>query len=220
MQAVNSEAARADWTRPEGRQDDDQVAADNRGLEWRSWLVRGAVALAVGVLAALFPFGAWLSLTVLVAGYALADGVLALADAGRRRRKKRPPRWGLMFRGLTGLLVGVAFLFAPFLTMVSVGIVAAVLLAFWAVMIGALELTAAIRHRKETKGEWLLMLYGVITIAAGLALLLMLVLAPQWTILSLTAVVGIYAVLSGIVLIVHGLGLWRLERQAMRGEAA
>lgn len=175
--------------------------------EWRWYLVRGAVALIVGLLAVAFPFAAWFGLTVLVAGYAIADGVLALSAARRRRR-----RWGMAVRGVTGLLVGVAFLVAPLLTIVSVGIVASVLTAAWLMLIGALELVAAVRHRKEIKGEWLLMLYGLVTLVAGVALLLLLAFAPEWTLLSLAALVGMYAILSGLVLIIHGIGLWRLGR--------
>lgn len=181
--------------------------------EWRWYVTRGAATILLGLLIAAFPLVAWIGLTALLVVYAFVDGVLALA-ACRGCHASR--RWPLVLRGLAGLLLGAGFLVLPILAMISVGLVAAMLVAVWLLTTGAIEIAAALRYRKIIAGEWLLMLYGFLTIAAGAGLVVLIVLAPRATILSLAAFVGIYGAVAGLILVAHGIGLWRARQLALR----
>jgi len=54
---------------------------------------------------------------------------------------------------------------------------------------------------EEIKGEWLLMLAGLLSVALGIILLGMLLFAPAPTLLVLAWIIGIWALASGISLL-------------------
>src|SRR6266481_1699341 len=98
--------------------------------------------------------------------------------------------WVLLLRGICAILFGV-------LTFAWPGITALVLLLFiagWAIATGLLQIVGAIRLRKEIENEWLLIASGVLSVIFGLIL----VVQPGTGALALLYVIGIYAILFGI----------------------
>jgi uncharacterized membrane protein HdeD (DUF308 family) len=77
------------------------------------------------------------------------------------------------------------------------------------VLIGGLEIAAAIRLRRVIKGEWLLALTGVLSLALGLILAMMLATRPGLTVLSVAWLIAIYALAAGASLIILGFRLRR-----------
>ncbi|WQE35241.1 HdeD family acid-resistance protein [Bordetella avium] len=162
--------------------------------------MRGVVAVVFGLLALFMP-GVTLEALVLVWGaYALVDGVFALA-AGWRIRDQNKPLWPLVLVGIAGLLAGVVTFLWPGLTT----LVLLYIIAFWAIFIGVFQIIAAIRFRKEIQNEWLQGFSGLISMLFG-ALLIM---QPGAGALALVWVIGIYAVIFGVVLLVLALRLKR-----------
>lgn len=129
---------------------------------------------------------------VLVFGaYALVDGVFAVV-AGIRG--VGGSRWVLFIEGVLGVLAGLVALLWP-------GITALVLLyviAFWAIFTGVAEVVAAIALRREIEGEWALILGGILSVIFGIILAVL----PGVGLLSLVWLLGLYAILFGIALIV------------------
>jgi uncharacterized membrane protein HdeD (DUF308 family) len=81
------------------------------------------------------------------------------------------------------------------------GITALVLIylaAGWAAATGILELVAAVSLRKEIQGEWFLVLSGL----ASLAIAVILFLQPGSGMVAVSWLIGIYAVVFGLLLIV------------------
>ena len=146
-------------------------------------------AILFGVLTFVWPGITLLTLVLLYGAYALADGVLALVEAVMGGAPA--PRWWLALVGLLGIAVGI-------LTFAWPGITALVLLLFiagWAIATGILQIVGAIRLRKEIDNEWLLIASGVLSVIFGLIL----VAQPGTGALALLYVIGIYAVLYGII---------------------
>jgi uncharacterized membrane protein HdeD (DUF308 family) len=158
---------------------------------WWLLLLRGICAILFGILTFIWPGITLLTLVLLYGAYALADGVLSLAEAVMGGAPA--PRWWLALVGLLGIAVGI-------LTFAWPGITALVLLLFiagWAIATGVLQIVGAIRLRKEIDNEWLLIASGVLSVVFGLIL----VVQPGTGALALLYVIGIYAILYGILLV-------------------
>ena len=121
-------------------------------------------------------------------------------------------RWGaLVFRGVTGILVGILFVLMPMIATVTYAYLSIALLAAWSIIAGALEISAAIRLRKEIEGEWLLGLSGVISLLLGIGIIALVMPIPAATMLTASWLIAIYAFAAGIVLVVQA---FRLKRQS------
>ena len=81
------------------------------------------------------------------------------------------------------------------------------LAAIWAIATGVLQIIGAIQLRKEIDNEWLLILGGVISVLFGIGMML----APGAGALALVWVIGTYAVIIGVVLVVLA---FRLKKHA------
>ncbi|MGO9702980.1 MAG: HdeD family acid-resistance protein [Xanthobacteraceae bacterium] len=129
---------------------------------WWLLLLRGLAAIAFGVIAFFWPGITLVALTYLFGIYAIVDGLFAIwaafnasGDAG--------PRWWLGLSGVVSIVAGV-------LAFAYTGMTALVLLMFiaaWAIVIGLLQLYAAIQLRKIINNEWWLILSGLLSIAFG-----------------------------------------------------
>ena len=184
-------------------------SADRRFLPAHNWgwfMLRGVLALLLGVAAVLFPLSALFAFTMIFAAYALIDGVAALATGIRGARAHE--RWGaLVFQGVAGILVGIVFLIMPIVATVTYAYLSIALLAFWSIITGVLEIAAAVRLRREIEGEWLLGLSGAISLLLGVAIVVLVLPVPAATILSAAWLIAIFAFVSGIVLVAQSLRL-------------
>jgi uncharacterized membrane protein HdeD (DUF308 family) len=161
-------------------------------------LIRGVLAVGVGLLAMLWPALTLAFLVGLFGAYAFFDGITNLA-LGLRRTDGRERSWFRVFQGIAGIAAGV-------LTFVWPGVTALVLLAWiavWAIVTGALEIAAAIRLRHEIEGEWRLALGGSLSIIFGAVL----VASPALGALGLAWALGAYAAAMGILLVVLAIRL-------------
>lgn len=166
-----------------------------RGLTQHWWVVllRGLLAIAFGVMAYMWP-GATIAILVLIWGtYALVGGIFEVV-AGVRGK------WGsLVVLGLLGIAAGVVTILWPGLTAVTLIWV----MAFWAILAGILQISAAIRLRKEVQGEWLWIASGLCTIALGVLLMLY----PGAGALSVVWLIAALAIAWGILLVMLSLKL-------------
>ena len=83
-------------------------------------------------------------------------------------------------------------------------------IAAWALMIGATEIAFAIKLRREIKGEWFLILMGLVSIVFAVLLLW----NPIPGALALVWLIGWYAIVFGILGIIFGFRLRSLPSLA------
>lgn len=169
---------------------------------WWALALRGAVSILLGLVAITMP-GLTIAAIVTVFGvYAIIEGVLAIMASIRGIREH--DRWGwMMVEGVVGICAGLIAFFMP-----GVGALAIIwLIAAWAVLTGALEIAAGFRLRKIIEGEWLLILTGVLAIVLGFFM----VSRPGMGVVLLTTWLGVWAILSGITLMVLA---FRIKRWA------
>jgi uncharacterized membrane protein HdeD (DUF308 family) len=174
----------------------------------RNWwlvLLRGVAGIIFGILTFIAP-GISLATMVLAFGaYAFADGVFALISLLRRRAGDRP--WpALLLEAVAGIAAGLITLFRPHIT--ALGLL--VTIAAWSLVTGIFEIVAAVRLRKLVRGEWLLALGGVISVALGVMLLVF----PAAGLLTIVFWTGAYATLFGAAFFVLGLRLRSWRRSA------
>jgi uncharacterized membrane protein HdeD (DUF308 family) len=171
---------------------------------WWSLLLRGAVAILLGLLIFIHPVATVFALVLLFSAYALVDGVVALFGAVRAIRSHE--RWGaLLLEGIAGIGAAIVTWAWPHITaLVLVWVIAA-----WAIMTGIFEIVAAIRLRKHIQGEWLLALAGVVSIVFGVVVIG----EPLAGALVVALTVGAYACVFGMVMIALGLRLRSWSRR-------
>ncbi|HEX6470962.1 MAG TPA: HdeD family acid-resistance protein [Streptosporangiaceae bacterium] len=153
--------------------------------------VRGVLAVIFGVIALVWPGITALALAIVFGAYALINGVSMLVEAFRHA--DRPHRGARIAGGVLGVAAGVVALAWPGMT----AVVLAILFGAWAVVTGVTEIAAAIRFRRQMHGEFLLGLAGLLSIIAGLIILAW----PTIGVVTIAIILGIYAIMAGIVLI-------------------
>jgi uncharacterized membrane protein HdeD (DUF308 family) len=173
---------------------------------WWALVLRGVVSILFGIAAFAWPGLTFAALAILYGAFALVDGCFAIA-AAVVGRPQGIPWWALLVEGVLGIAVGVITFFYPGITVLAL----LLMIAAWAVATGVLEIVAAIRLRKEIRGEWLLALAGVLSIALGVALAAF----PGAGIVAVSWMLGAYAITFGVLFIVLGFRLrsW-LHREA------
>lgn len=172
----------------------------------RNWWVvalRGAIAILFGILALVWPGAALATLVLFFGAFAFADGILAIWAAFDMRRQHR--MWGpLLLEGITGIVLGLLVFLWPAMT----AVILILFVAAWAFVTGVFEIAAAISLRKEIEGEWALGLSGVLSIGLGVLLALW----PGAGLLALIVVIGVYAIVFGVVMVALAFRLRRLHQ--------
>jgi len=160
---------------------------------WWMILLRGIVAILFGAMVFAQPGITLVSLVFVFACFAIFDGVTNIATA-LGGRQEHDHWWILLLAGIAGVMIGV-------LTFVSPQITALALLfyiAIWAVATGLMQIVAAVRLRKEIEGELWLGLAGLASVLFGT----LLVAAPGAGALAVLWLIGSYAIVYGVILLI------------------
>jgi uncharacterized membrane protein HdeD (DUF308 family) len=178
------------------------ILVDELARHWWVIALRGLAAVLFGVLAFVWP-GMTLAVLVLLFGaYALVDGILAIVVAARGGADHRLV---MGLEGVVGVLAGLAAFVLPGLT----ALVLLYIIAFWAILTGVLEVVAAVRLRRTITNEWGLIIGGVLSVLFGIVLIV----APGAGALAVVLLIGAYAVLFGVTLLMLS---WRLRSHELR----
>jgi len=169
---------------------------------WWAFIARGVIAIALGVMIYAWPAITVAALIFVFGIDAFADGVFLVVKA-IGGWKARDDRWLLLFEGLLGIGIGIITLFAPGVT--AIGLL--FYIAAWSLTTGILEIIEAVRLRKEIQREVLWMLSGIVSIVFAVLLMIF----PGAGIVGLVWLLGVYAIVFGVLLIALGIRV-RLHR--------
>lgn len=164
-----------------------------------SLILRGMLALAVGVTALAWPGITVLALVVLFAVYAfMASGLEAMRAFGSRTAG---PVFGHLLAGLINLAAGVVALAWPGPT----ALVLVLIVASWAVIAGLAEVSAAFRSGESAGIRALFILGGMISVAFGAVLFA----HPEVGAITVALLFGLFNLAYGARALVQGIELRR-----------
>jgi len=155
---------------------------------WWLFLIRGILAVIFGLMAFAWPALTLVTLVLLYGAYAFVDGLTAIWVGVSSRA------WGVLFFGILGVIVGIYTFFYPGVTAIAL----LYLIAAWALVRGIFEIVTAIQMHKEISYEWALIVSGLISIIFGIVL----VASPSAGALAMVVVIGVFALMFGVMTIV------------------
>ncbi len=176
----------------------------NLADHWWILVMRGVLGIVFGVLTVVAPIASILAVVILFGAFALVEGLFNVVGFVRTPPGRR--RWGaFIFEGIIGIAAGVVTLLWPGISALALVLV----IASWAIITGVAAIVAAVRLREEIKGEWLLALNGILSVALGVLMFV----NPRAGAVVLILWVGVYAFITGIMFMALG---FRLRRRAHR----
>jgi uncharacterized membrane protein HdeD (DUF308 family) len=156
---------------------------------WWTLLLRGALAIAAGILFLRRPVSALAALVLVFGAWTFVDGIIALG-AGLSREKS----WDLTLSGLIGIVIGAIAIMRP-----GVGLlVFYALVAIWIMGRGMTEIAwGSHPHEQDGESRGGLIALGVLSFVFGLFLLI----APRVGVPALGVWIGFYAIVLGVALV-------------------
>jgi uncharacterized membrane protein HdeD (DUF308 family) len=166
---------------------------------WWAIVLRGLLAVLFGILALAYSGQTLLAIIYAFGVFSLLTGVMQLITAVRAGEEHR--RWGwLAVAGIAGVAAGVISFVWPGITALSL----LFLIAAWAFVSGVAEIIFALSWPDTLANRWLAALSGALSIVFGF----LLVIWPRSGLITLTWLVGIYAILYGVSQLYYA---WRLQ---------
>jgi len=168
---------------------------------WWVYLLRGILALVIGVLFLIRPGASLVALVLLFGAWAFIDGVFALTASVTQHRS-----WRLALIGVVGVAVGVMTFFRPGIT--ALALYAAI--AVWTIAKGILEIGLSIELRQtlQAHGRGWMIFNGIVSIIFGVLLIVL----PQAGVLTIAWLIGIYGLIFSAFLFALAVRLRRAIR--------
>ena len=172
---------------------------------WYWTVVRGVLAIIFGVVALVAPITTAASLAVVVAVFAIVDGIVEIVDGIRHRGHEGA---GLrILQGALTLVFGVVLVVWPAVT----ALVIVWTIGLWAVVVGIIQVVVALSLRRVVRSGWGWgLVSGLVSVIFGVLLLA----RPDAGLVSIIWVLGVYAIMIGVLLIGFGLQVRRLGTEA------
>ncbi len=172
---------------------------------WTPFLIRGLIAIAVGIILLFWPGSTIRVLAILIGILALVDGLIETVYAVVLLFKTE--KMGLLLvRGLIGILIGLLLIFR---TRLSLAVVI-VFIAIWAILAGVAQLIVAFDMPAKS-GRGLLGFSGLISVALGILLLAFTI----ETVYAVIVIFSIFIIIGGIVNIVYAFHAKKLEKELL-----
>lgn len=181
----------------------EEVGVEVIKRNWWAYLLRGLVAIALGIILLAWP-GATLTVLIVVFGvFALIEGAIEFILAIVLASKKEP--WGLtMVKSLVGLLLGGVIIARPDIALSVV----VILFAIWMIATGFIQLILAF-EMPPMSGRSLVGFGGILSVVIGILLLAV----PWGTVHAVLILIAILALVLGLWLIILGFYSLNLKRK-------
>ena len=174
---------------------------------WIFAIIRGVLGIIFGLIALLSPIATAVALAIVIGAYAIVNGVFDIIEAIRHRGSS-----SMVFRivlGAVSILFGILVLVWPGISLA----ILVIMVGIWAIIIGIIQIVASVRHRAVPHSGWV---WGIIGGALSILFGILVLIWPGTGLVSIIWIVGIWAIVWGITLVVLGV---QLRRAASTTEA-
>ncbi|HEX8032914.1 MAG TPA: HdeD family acid-resistance protein [Ktedonobacterales bacterium] len=170
---------------------------------WWSLVIRGVLAILFGIVAFIYTGQTLLALVFVFGVFAVLSGIATLVAAVRAGEAHQ--RWGwLAVSGILSIAAGiVAFVWPGITALAFVYLVAA-----WAILSGGAEIAFALAYPDTLAHPWLAGLSGLLSVVFGILLAVW----PRAGVVTLTWLVGIYAIAYGATLLYYAFRLQEVRK--------
>jgi uncharacterized membrane protein HdeD (DUF308 family) len=175
---------------------------------WIFAIIRGVLGIIFGLIALFAPIATAVVLAIVIGVWAIVDGVFDIVEAIRHRGSSSMALRIVL--GAVSILFGILVLVWPGM---SLGILV-IFVGIWAIIIGVLQIMASVRNRAVPNSGWV---WGIIGGALAILFGILVLIRPGAGLVSIIWIIGIWAIVWGITLIVLGV---QLRRAANTTEAS
>jgi uncharacterized membrane protein HdeD (DUF308 family) len=165
---------------------------------WIFAIIRGVLAIIFGLIALFSPIATALALAIVIGAYAIVNGVFDIIEAIRHRGSS-----SMVLRivlGVVSILFGILVLVWPGISLA----ILVIMVGIWAIIIGILQTVSSVGHRAVPNSGWVwAIIGGALSILFGILVLIW----PGTGVVSIIWIIGIWAIVWGITLIVLGVQL-------------
>jgi uncharacterized membrane protein HdeD (DUF308 family) len=158
--------------------------------------IRGALAVAVGVVILAWPEISLYALTILVGAYALVSGLMEFAFAFTKEAKDQ--RGWFIFSGLVGIAFGIMVLAWPNISTLALLYV----IGAYAILIGILMIVSAFRLPIDGRDTAIMIFGGLVAIVFGVVMFA----KPGAGALATLALIAAFALVTGLTQLVLAIG--------------
>jgi len=163
-------------------------------------VLRGVFGLVLGVFILARPLDSVAALAIVIAFWALLDGVTSIVRAFSIR-EIAPHWWVMLITGLVSVAFGIAALYYyPGLSLTF----AVLWTVLWLLTAGLLAIYVAFQERKFGVSWGWTLAFGVVAVVGGILAYM----HPQVTLAWLLALIATYGIITGIVML---MGAWKLQ---------
>ena len=172
---------------------------------WIFAIIRGVLGIIFGLIALFAPIATALVLAIVIGIYAIVDGVFDIIEAIRHRGSSSSSMAFRIVLGAVSILFGILVLVWPGM---SLGILV-IMVSIWAIVIGILQILSSVGHRRLPDSGWV---WGIIAGAVAILFGVLVLIRPGAGLVSIIWIIGIWAIVWGIVLIILGFQLRKAAR--------
>lgn len=176
---------------------------------WYYSLIRGIIAVVFGILVLVSPLATVVVGVVWLGVFWIVDGIVSVVD-GVRRRGSAGAGWEIAF-GVIGTLAGLFLVIQPLQAASTLVLIAAI----WAILGGLTIALGSLRGRGQPGWGW-----GVAAGAITLLFGLVMVFQPGLALATFVLLVGWYAIVLGVSLVVLGLRMRAVGKRTAKDTEA
>jgi uncharacterized membrane protein HdeD (DUF308 family) len=165
---------------------------------WIFAIIRGVLGIIFGLIALLSPIATAFALAIVIGAYAIVNGVFDIIEAIRHRGSS-----SMVLRivlGVVSILFGILVLVWPGISLA----ILVIMVGIWAIIIGILRIVSSVGHRAVPNSGWV---WGIIGGALSILFGILVLIWPGTGVVSIIWIIGIWAIVWGITLIVLGVQL-------------